>query len=56
MEATATIPRISAVTKTNVTVDLFAKKIRVQVATLYPLGFSGVEGDRFEWAIKKATE
>ena len=49
--------RISAVTKTNVTVDLLSKEDPCNESPLAThLGLAVSKGDRFEWAIKKATE
>ena len=49
--------RVSAVTKTNVTVDLLTKEDPCNESPLSThLGLAVSKGDRFEWAIKKATE
>ena len=49
--------RISAVTKTHITVDISTKENPSNESPLSThLGLAVSKGDRFEWAIKKATE
>ena len=49
--------RVSAVTKTNITVDISVKENPNNESPLSThLGLAVSKGDRFEWAIKKATE
>lgn len=49
--------RVSAVAKTTVTVDLLTKEDASNESPLSTyLGLAVSKGDRFEWAIKKATE
>ena len=49
--------RVSAVTKTNITVDLLTKEDPCNESPISThLGLAVSKGDRFEWAIKKATE
>ena len=49
--------RVSSVTKAHVTVDLLAKEDPKNESPLSThLGLAVSKGDRFEWAIKKATE
>ena len=49
--------RVSAVTKTNITVDISVKEDPNNESPLSThLGLAVSKGDRFEWAIKKATE
>ena len=49
--------RVSAVTKTNITVDISVREDPNNESPLSThLGLAVSKGDRFEWAIKKATE
>lgn len=51
------LSRVSSVIKTNVTVDLLTKVDPCNESPLSThLGLAVSKGDRFEWAIKKATE
>ncbi len=49
--------KVASVTKTHVTVDLLSKEDPCNESPLVThLGLAVSKGDRFEWAIKKATE
>lgn len=51
------LSRVSSVTKASVTVDLLSKEDpRNESPLSTQLGLAVSKGDRFEWAIKKATE